>query len=305
MPNILKNFLTIDVEEWFQVYAFSDVIHPNEWESYEPRVEKNTYGILDLLEQKEKRATFFVLGWIAEHYPGLVKEIFLRGHEVASHGYSHQCIFHQTPEDFREDIRKAKAILEDIIGEKVIGYRAPSFSITQETLWALPIIIEEGFHYDSSVFPIRHDTYGLSSAPRFPFIWELKHKVPVIKSIEKFERNSSSLVEFPLNTIKFFGYNFAASGGGYFRLYPYFLTKSFTQIINNKEKKSFIFYIHPWELDAQIPRIYGARKLSQFRTYLNIDKTEDRFQKLLSDYQFSSISQFFAKTLASPVPIKN
>lgn len=313
MPKPITNLLTIDVEEWFHIHAFSDTIRSEDWDFFEPKIEKTVYWLLDLLDTAEapppspsktkQRATFFILGWIAERYPALVKEIQARGHEVACHGYSHQCLFNQTPKKFKEDEKKAKAILEDLIGDRVIGYRAPTFSITKRTLWALNILKEDGYQYDSSVFPIRHDYYGISTAPRFPFLWDLNGDKPQIKKLGKLPVNflssqlsnsPSYLLEFPISNVRIMGLNLPVGGGGYFRLYPYFITRSFLKRIN-KENKPFIFYIHPWEFDPNIPRIKKSKKISQFRTYLNLDKVEDRFQRLLSEFRFSSIADLLFK----------
>ncbi len=322
------NYLTIDVEDYFHVHAFSNVIEPANWDKYECRVEKNTYRILDFLDtyqsiqnskfkiQNYFRATFFILGWIAERYPRLVKEIHTRGHEIASHGYSHKAIYHQTQEEFREDIRKSKQILEDLTGEAVIGYRAPTYSITDKTLWALQILREEGYKYDSSIFPIRHDYYGMPQCPRFPFLWNLDAPTPsVVDKPSSFlaSQHSSSLashppsgqafsppslpvsqspsciVEFPLSTLNLFGQRIPVAGGGYFRLFPYWFTKWAFKRINKVEHKAFIFYVHPWEMDPDQPRLSHVGVLSRFRHYNNLHKTKYRFTRLLQDFCFTSI----------------
>ncbi|MGZ6434676.1 MAG: XrtA system polysaccharide deacetylase [Pseudobdellovibrionaceae bacterium] len=366
------NILTIDLEDYFQVHAFSDIIKFEDWGNYECRIERNVERILEILSdaghnsnfktQNSKlndsvpspqhlvahsfnnsltqgvKATFFVLGWIAERYPGLVKRIQKEGHEIACHGYAHKLIYTQSKEEFRQDIRKAKAILEDITGCEVIGYRAPSYSITNKSQWAFEALAEEGFKYDSSIFPIRHDFYGMPDAPRFPFIISLngnsnsefsmlncqlntfqnsklitqrsdfKPQSSVLKasdvsapqhgstaslnnSLTHSLINSKGLIEFPISTVKVLGTNFPISGGGYFRLFPYPIIKRALKSINQKENKPFIFYVHPWEFDPDQPRIKGAANLSKFRHYVNLDKTEFRFEKLLSDFQFSTIRQ--------------
>lgn len=297
----IPNLFTIDVEEWFQIHAFSDLIQPKDWIHYESHIEKNTHHLLDLLESagnpsnnflssheqsRSIKGTFFILGWVAEHYPNLVKEIYARGHEIASHGYAHKCIFNQTRSEFREDIRKSKRLLEDLIGVEVIGYRAPTFSIIDQTLWAIPILSEEGYQYDSSVFPIHHDYYGMPDSPRFPFMWS-------------FDGSSSSkaslaLVEFPMSTIKISKRNWPVTGGGYFRLYPYLLSKYFMKKVN-REQKPFIFYLHPWEVDPSIPRLNEAQRLSRFRTYMNLERTEERLKRLLSDFSFSPMRDILEK----------
>ena len=301
------NYLTIDVEDYFQVHALSKVIRPEDWDSYECRVERNTHYILDLLDayrliqnstskiQNSPAATFFILGWIAERYPKLVKEIHHRGHEIASHGYAHQVIYNQTPQEFRQDIRRAKDILEDLIGNEVIGYRAPTYSITPKTLWALNILAEEGYKYDSSVFPIRHDYYGMPSAPLFPFIWDLSQgEYPKIIQCSQFKTQNSkskTLFEFPMSTVTILNHRFPCSGGGYFRILPYFFTRLFLNKIN-KEGRPFIFYLHPWELDPDIPRTRDISFLCKFRTYVNLSKTKARFKRLLAEFDFQAIRIF-------------
>ena len=310
-PAMITNALTVDVEDYFQVHAFSGSIRYEDWDSFEPRVERNTHRLLDLLDSyngprttddghsRKPRATFFILGWIADRFPSLVKEIHGRGHEVACHGYAHKCIFDQTREEFTEDVKRTKAILEDLTGEAILGYRAPTYSITRKTLWSLEILRTLGFCYDSSIFPVRHDFYGLPDAPRFPCLLSFNGKGDV--DFEELEYDSGtylasdSILEFPLTTIRFGGYNIPVSGGGYFRLLPYSLTRKFLKGINEKEERPFIFYIHPWEIDPDVPKINGAGVISKFRTYVNLNKTENRFRRLLSDFQLSSISDCFFK----------
>ena len=297
------NALTIDVEDYFQVHAFSDNIRREDWDSFEPRVERNTYRILDILDSTELinpqpetrnpiKATFFVLGWIAERYPNLVREIHKRGHEIACHGYAHQVIFNQTKEEFREDVKRAKGILEELIGEEVIGYRAPTYSITRDTLWALEILHELGFRYDSSIFPIRHDVYGIPDAPRFHFIWDLNGDRPKILQKPGFkiqDSKSGKLAEYPISTARILGQKTPIGGGGFFRLFPYWFTKWALKNINNKEEQPFVFYLHPWEIDPEQPRFDHASRLSRFRHYNNLHKTAERFERLLQDFQFGQI----------------
>jgi polysaccharide deacetylase family protein (PEP-CTERM system associated) len=305
----MLNILTIDLEDYFMVSAFEDVVKREEWENYESRIERNTYRLLDILNNPSRnpiRATFFCIGWVAERYPHLIREIRQLGHEIACHSYDHQRIYNMRRDEFREDIRKSKKILEDIVGEEVIGYRAPSYSITNKSRWAFEVLVEEGFKYDSSIFPIRHDFYGMPDAPRFPFAVSLNGNSNVEFSILNFESNTASLnngntaahypiIEFPLSTVKVFGQNFPISGGGYFRLFPYPFIKMGLKRINNVEKKPFIFYVHPWELDFEQPRIKEVRLRSRFRHYVNLDKTQCKFKKLLSDFQFSSIKELRGK----------
>ena len=266
----IQNALTVDVEDYFQVSAFAKSIKQNEWGSHSLRVEQNTQRLLGLFDEAQVKATFFVLGWIADRVPQLVKEIAERGHEVASHGYSHQLIYNQTPEVFREETIRSKKILEDLTQQAVHGYRAASYSITRNSLWALDILAETGFAYDSSIFPIRHDRYGIPDAKEVPH----RLKTP----------QGHSLVEFPLSTAKIFKYKLPVAGGGYFRLYPYALTKAGLSQINRRQQP-FIFYLHPWEIDPDQPRIETSR-FSRFRHYNNLDKCELRLRRLLSDFEF-------------------
>ena len=318
---MMVNALTIDVEDYFHVYAFSNAIHQDQWDSFVPRVEKNTFRVLDIIDackgpsgiDLRHTATFFILAWVAERFPGLVKEIVARGHEVACHGYSHQCIFNQTRREFAEDVRKAKGILEDITGKPVTGYRAPTYSIKKETLWAVEILVSLGFRYDSSIFPIRHDAYGIPDAPRFPFFIQCNGGSVTFQRLEgngngKNRNNrTKGLLEFPMTTTRIFGGNIPVAGGGYFRLFPYGLTKTLLRRVNERDRKAFIFYIHPWEIDADLPRIDGGDFVSNFRTYLNLEKTESRLKKLLSTFRFSSVSQLikdeFSPSGASAEPI--
>ncbi len=304
------NCLTIDVEDYFQVHALSKGIKPEQWDNFECRVEKNTHRILDLLDSAgfnqassfKTRATFFILGWIAERYPDLIKEIHGRGHEIASHGYNHQVIYHQTEKQFREDVRTSKKILEDLTGDEVTGYRAPTYSITKETLWALYVLAEEGYRYDSSVFPIRHDYYGMPSAPRFPFVWNLTQgKTPKIEEIPEYGvkaclNNQHMILELPMSTVTVFNRKIPCSGGGYFRLFPYCLTRMLLNRIHS-EGRPFIFYLHPWELDPGIPVIKHLSHISKFRTYVNLSKTASRFKRLLTEFKFVSLNSFFLNSV--------
>ena len=267
------NYLTIDVEDYFQVAAFEDIIPPDSWEQYECRVSSNTGSILELFASCNVKATFFIVGWIAERYPDLVLEINRQGHEIGCHSYHHQKIYTLTPEQFREDTRRAKEILEQIIDKPVYGYRAPSYSITKKSLWALDILAELGFRYDSSIFPVYHDNYGIPDAPRFVY------------RLEK-----QNMKEYPISTVQFPGVNLPIAGGGYFRLFPYWFTRMALRRINRKEKQPFIFYLHPWEVDPGQPRIDGTGAKSRFRHYLNLDKTRNRLERLLQDFRFGPIT---------------
>ncbi|PIE63633.1 MAG: polysaccharide deacetylase [Desulfobacterales bacterium] len=269
----VQNYLTIDVEEHFQVSAFEDIIPTSNWHNYESRVAGNTRKILSILNEYNTKATFFVVGWVAEKHPELVKAIQKEGHEIGCHSYAHRKIYDLTPEIFEEDTRKAKNILEDITGEKIRGYRAPSYSITSKSLWALDILEKLGFEYDSSIFPTYHDNYGIPDAPRFEYYHE-KH----------------NLKEYPVSTIRILRKNLPVAGGGYFRLYPYWFTRAGLNSINQKEKRPFMFYLHPWEIDPAQPRFQNARFFSRFRHYNNLSKTSGRFKRLLKEFSFTSIS---------------
>ncbi len=269
---LIQNALTVDVEDYFQVSAFASSIDQDEWGKHPLRVESNTHKLLDLFDQYQVKATFFILGWVAEREKNLVLEIAKRGHEVASHGYSHQLVYNQSPEVFRQETIRAKNILEDIIQQPVRGYRAASYSITKKSQWALDILAETGFVYDSSIFPVRHDRYGMPDTPEHPY----KLKTPA----------GYSIIEFPLSTAKIINYRLPIAGGGYFRLYPYWLSKAGLMQIN-RQQKPFIFYLHPWEIDTQQPRI-SASWFSRFRHYNNLDKCEPRLRKLMTDFQFGT-----------------
>lgn len=278
----IYNALSIDVEDYFMVSAFADVVKFEEWGRFESRVEKNTLKILELLDEFDTKATFFTLGWVAERYPGLVKEISSKGHEIASHGYNHRLVYNCSPDEFREDIRKTKHILEDITSSPVMGFRAASYSIVKETLWALDILIEEGYAYDSSIFPIYHDRYGIPDAERYPYIIKGASKV---------------FWEFPPSTYRIFGNNIPMAGGGYFRLYPYQLTKMLINSINQREEQPVIFYLHPWEIDAEQPRMKGS-SLSVLRHYSNLAGTSDKLRRLLMEFHFKPIASFMETTVS-------
>ncbi|MBL4711504.1 MAG: DUF3473 domain-containing protein, partial [Gammaproteobacteria bacterium] len=266
------NALTVDVEDYFQVSAFANSIKQADWDRIPLRVENNTHRILDLFDEYQVKATFFTLGWVAERANKLILEIAQRGHEVACHGYSHQLVYNQTPKVFRAETIRAKSILEDIIQQPVLGYRAASYSITEKSQWALDILAESGFVYDSSIFPVRHDRYGMPDSPEHPYLLETP--------------SGNSIIEFPLSTAKIVNYRLPIAGGGYFRLYPYWLSKmGLAQI--NKQQKPFIFYLHPWEVDPEQPKIQ-ASWFSRFRHYNNLDKCESRLRNLMTDFQFTT-----------------
>lgn len=269
---LVLNALTVDVEDYFQVSAFANSIDQKEWDNHPLRVENNTLKLMDMFDEYQLKATFFILGWVAERKESLVREIARRGHEVACHGYSHQLVYNQSVEVFREETVRAKSILEDIIQQPIRGYRAASYSITEKSLWALDILVESGFVYDSSIFPVRHDRYGMPGTPEHPY----RLKTPA----------GNSIIEFPLSTAKIINYKLPIAGGGYFRLYPYWLSRMGLKQIN-QQKKPFIFYLHPWEIDPEQPRI-SASWFSHFRHYNNLDKCETRLRNLMTDFQFGT-----------------
>jgi len=271
----IQNALTVDVEDYFQVSAFAKSINKDDWDNFPLRVEKNTQRLMDIFDEAGVKATFFVLGWVADRNRALIREIAQRGHEVASHGYSHQLIYNQSQEVFREETVRSKQLLEDIIQAPVRGYRAASYSITKKSLWALDILAEAGFDYDSSIFPVRHDRYGIPDAEEVPHIL----KTP----------QGHSLVEFPLSTAKIFNYKLPIAGGGYFRLYPYVVTRAGLRQVNSR-RQPFIFYLHPWEIDPEQPNI-EAGWFSRFRHYNNLEKCESRLQRLMKDFQFGTVWQ--------------
>jgi len=266
--------LSFDVEEHFQVSAFWSDARRQQWDKYESRVENNTRKLIELLAQHNTKATFFVLGWVAERYPGLVKLLVRQGHEIASHGYGHELITSQTPGVFRDDVRKAKGILEDICGKRVYGYRAPSFSITKDTKWAIPVLTEEGYLYDSSIFPVLHDRYGMPDAT---------------PTIHLLHGEAGCIWEVPPSTANILGTRLPVAGGGYFRLFPYPILR---QLLKRIERAGhpLVMYLHPWELDPDQPKMQGSR-LSMFRHYINLHKTEDRLRSLLEDFCFTSIRE--------------
>ncbi len=269
------NALTVDVEDYFQVEAFADTVCRENWGDWEPRVERNTHRLLDLFARRNVLGTFFILGWVAERFPALVREIAAAGHEIACHSYQHQLIHTQTREQFRADIRRTKSLLENITGNEVVGYRAPTYSITSRTMWALEILIEEGFLYDSSIFPIHHDRYGIPGAERFPHIVHCP---------------SGEITEFPPSTAKVAGLNVPMAGGGYFRLMPYSLFRWGLRRINRHDKQPAIFMVHAWELDPEQPVIAGG-KLNTWRHRANLHRTEKRLSNLLNDFRFAPVNE--------------
>lgn len=286
----ITNYLSIDVEDYFQVSAFEKVSPPSTWHVRELRVERNTDKVLAMLDEAGTKATFFVLGWVAERCPGLVRRIADQGHEVASHGYGHQRVTTQSRSMFREDVRRSKAILEDLSGQVVLGYRAPSYSISRDTFWAFDELVTAGYRYDSSIFPIRHDLYGMVDWPRFPG-WAVCNESGAWQPSTEQISSTGSLFEVPITTLKLAGRSLPIAGGGYFRLFPYAFTHWGLQRINRKDRQSFVFYLHPWEFDPLQPKLSGVGAKSRFRHYLNLHKTEERFRKLLRDFVFQPIGE--------------
>lgn len=269
----IVNAMSIDVEDYFHVSVFDGLIPRSRWDTLESRVDANTRRLLDIFDEFDVRSTFFVLGWVGERHPRLVETIAARGHEIASHGYAHRLIYDQTPAGFRDDVRRAKQILEDASGRRVVGYRAPSYSITPRSLWALDVLAEEGYEYDSSIFPIRHDRYGIPVSARTPYV---------------IERNERELVEVPGSTTRVGPLNLPVAGGGYFRLLPYWWTKWGISRVNRLEQRPAVFYLHPWEIDPGQPRLPAGR-LGRFRHYRNLEHTEARLRQLLTDFRFDAI----------------
>jgi polysaccharide deacetylase family protein (PEP-CTERM system associated) len=282
------NALSIDVEDYYQVSAFEPIVRYEDWGKHESRVFGNTVRVLELLHHHGVKATFFVLGWIGEYMPKVVREIAEAGHEVACHSYNHRLVYSLSRNAFREDLHRTKAILEDIIGVPVAGYRAPSYSIVRESLWALEELMDAGFLYDSSIFPIRHDRYGLPGYPRH---------------IYRFERNGKTLIEFPPSTVRIGRVNIPIAGGGYLRLFPYAFTRWSIQRLNRVENEPALIYFHPWEIDYNQPRLNGG-SVSNARHYLNLGSTESTLRRLLRDFSFSPIRVLCEQRNGSIMTIK-
>ncbi len=276
----IRNAFSIDVEDYFQVSALAPHFPRDTWDIQACRVERNIDRMLAMLDDNQARATFFTLGWVAERYPEMVKRIVAGGHELASHGYGHQRASDLSPNEFFDDITRAKKILEDLGGHPVIGYRAPSFSIGEKNLWALDTLGDAGYLYSSSIYPIRHDHYGMPNAPRFAFR----------------PTEAKSLLELPATTIRLFNRNLPAAGGGYFRLMPYQLSRWLINHVNNTDGQPCIFYCHPWEIDPDQPRPSGMTLKTRFRHYVNLGRTESRLRNLLKDFLWGRVDQIFLGT---------
>lgn len=271
----LSNALTVDVEDYFQVSAFKPYVPRQQWDSRECRVEANLSQILEMLARHDARATFFTLGWIAERYPCLIRRVVDEGHELASHGYEHERASDLSEQAFFGDVDRAKKILEDIGGVQVRGYRAPSFSIGHGNLWAFDVLARAGHTYSSSIFPIRHDHYGMPDAPRFA------------------HHRSSGVIEIPATTIRIGGVNLPASGGGYFRLLPYGASKWMIRRVNAVDRQPVVFYFHPWEIDHAQPRVQGVSAKTRFRHYVNLHRVESRLNRLFADFRWDRIDRIF------------
>ena len=295
----IVNALTVDVEDYFQVSAFDGVVSRAEWDALPSRVVPNTERVLELFDRAGVRATFFVLGWVAERFPALVRRIASAGHEVASHGYHHQLLYVLTPQQFRDDVRRAKRALENATGQAVLGFRAPSFSVIKSTMWALDVLVDEGHRYDASIFPIHHDRYGVPDAPRHAHV---------------LQRTGGTLVEMPASTIRLGRVNLPIAGGGYFRLLPYSWTKWGIQRVNRTERQPVVFYMHPWEVDPDQPR-FAVGMGTRVRHYAGLNRAAERLTRLLRDFRFDSLAHVLkiapaeeasVLTLASgePAPLK-
>ncbi|OGB11408.1 MAG: polysaccharide deacetylase [Burkholderiales bacterium RIFCSPHIGHO2_12_FULL_61_11] len=286
MPaSTITNALTIDVEDYFQVSAFAPHIARSEWSTRECRVERNVNAILEMLACRDTKATFFTLGWIAERYPQLVRQIVKEGHELASHGYGHERATDQTEEVFFADIHLAKLVLEDLADSEVNGYRAPSFSIGTGNLWAFDCLARAGYRYSSSIYPIRHDHYGMPNSPRFAY--EVR----------------PGLMEIPITTLRVLDRNLPSSGGGYFRLLPYALSRWMLGRVNGHDGEAGVFYFHPWEIDTGQPRIAGISRKTRFRHYVNIDRMQGRLNQLLGDFKWGRMDHIFLDRLSGHGPV--
>ncbi|HET7161485.1 MAG TPA: XrtA system polysaccharide deacetylase [Rhodanobacteraceae bacterium] len=275
-PEPITNAMTVDVEDYFQVAAFEKCIRREDWPRWPTRVEDNTRRVLELFARRGIHATFFVLGWVAERFPALVRDIGAAGHEIASHGFGHERLTNITRSQFREGVVRTKCLLEDINGSAVYGYRAPSYSVGPTTLWAHEELREAGYRYSSSIVPIHHDLYGMPAAPRFAFF-----------------TGRPGLLEIPVTTVRLWGRNWPCGGGGYFRLLPYALFKRGLRRVNRREQRPGVFYFHPWEIDPAQPRVPGAALKSRFRHYLNLARTAPRVERLMRDFHFDRMDRVF------------
>ncbi len=280
----IVNAMSVDVEDYFQVSAFDAVVSRADWSKLESRVVPNTERLLELFDRTRVKSTFFVLGWVAQHFPALVRTIASRGHEIASHGFNHQLVYSLTPQAFREDVRAAKALLEDLSGAPVVGYRAPSYSIVERSLWALDVLIEEGYRYDTSIFPIHHDRYGIANAERHAHV---------------LQRPAGTLVELPGSTVRMSGVNLPIAGGGYFRLLPYGWTRWGIRRVNRVEQRPVVFYLHPWEVDPDQPR-FAVPSTTRIRHYHGLAATMSRLTRLITEFRFDTVATVLERANLSP-----
>ena len=284
MQNMITNAMTVDVEDYLHVSAFEKHIRRQDWEALPCRVERNTDRVLSLFADHDVKATFFMLGWVAERYPELVRRIVAAGHELASHGYSHVRVTQQTPQEFRDDVVRTKRLLEDLCGLEIRGYRAASYSIGAKNLWALEILQETGHHYSSSIYPIRHDLYGMPSAPRFPF----------------HPNDGGELLEIPITTVELFNQKLPCGGGGYFRLLPYGWSRWAMHRVNQHDRKACIFYFHPWEIDPDQPRQQGIGLKTRIRHYTNLEVMEQRLHRLMEEFRWDRMDRVFLDSRGHP-----
>ena len=271
----MVNAMTVDVEDYFHVSAFESVINKNAWDNLELRVERNTFRLLELFEQYNAKSTFFTLGWVAERCPQLIRAIVEQGHELASHGYAHKRALDMTKPEFYEDVKKSKDILEQISGTKIHGYRAPSFSVKDSNTWVYDVLVELGFEYSSSTYPIAHDLYGVPHWPRFKYLRE------------------EGITEIPIPTVRKEDTNTGIGGGGYFRLYPYWMSQKRIDRFLAEEQQPYSFYFHPWEIDAKQPKVAGASLKSKIRHYINLSRMEGKIIRLLKDYQWDTMRNVY------------
>jgi polysaccharide deacetylase family protein (PEP-CTERM system associated) len=284
---IRRHALTVDVEDYFQVTAFEHCVARDAWPAMPSRVEANTLRLLKILDRHGARGTFFVLGWIAERFPRLVRAIQDAGHEIASHGYWHERIYRQTPAEFRADVRRSKQVLEDIAGESVTMYRAPTFSITRETLWALDVLFDEGFTVDASIFPIRHDRYGIRFSPT---------------TVHRMAMARGGMWEFPPAVAEIAGRRIPVGGGGYFRMMPWWWTRAMWRRCEQASPLPRCFYLHPWEIDPEQPHVAGARRLSSWRHRLNLASSERKLEALLVEFRFAPMGELLAELTITEQP---
>jgi polysaccharide deacetylase family protein (PEP-CTERM system associated) len=281
----LTNAMTVDVEDYFQVQAFANCIDRSDWDGFPGRVEANTNRILDMFGRAKVKATFFTLGWVAQRWPAIVRRMVAEGHELASHGWDHTRADTQEPEVFRADVRRTRALLEDIGGVRVCGYRAATFSVNARNMWAFPILRQEGYTYSSSINPIRHDLYGMPDAPRVPF-----------------RPRADGVVEIPMTTVRAYGRNYPCSGGGYFRLLPAAIYRAGLSRVNRRDGMPGVFYFHPWEIDADQPRVAGAPLKSRLRHYTNLSRMQDKLERLLREFPWDRMDRVFAPLLGGEAP---